>query len=100
MSRKPHRQTTRDRDPWSTVCRQTPARPVAREFGGIPWTTDLDLALSDDAAYATFRLEGGIVAHFNSSWAVRVRRDDLLTIQVDRTNGSAVAGLRHCWIQP
>jgi hypothetical protein len=30
---------------------------------------------------------------------VRVRRDDLLTIQVDGSHGSAVAGLRHCWIQ-
>ncbi len=55
---------------------------------------------ADDSAYATFQLEGGIVAHFNSSWCVRVRRDDLLTIQVDGTQGSAVAGLRHCWIQP
>ena len=57
-------------------------------------------ATADDSAYATFDLEGGIVAHFNSSWCVRVRRDDLLTVQVDGTNGSAVAGLRHCWIQP
>jgi predicted dehydrogenase len=57
-------------------------------------------ATADDTAYATFELEGGIVAHFNSSWCVRVRRDDLLTIQVDGTHGSAVAGLRHCWIQP
>ncbi len=55
---------------------------------------------ADDSAYATFELEGGIVAHFNSSWCVRVRRDDLLTLQVDGTKGSAVAGLRHCWIQP
>lgn len=55
---------------------------------------------ADDAAYATFELEGGVIAHFNSSWAVRVRRDDLLTIQVDGTKGSAVAGLRDCWIQP
>ena len=55
---------------------------------------------ADDSAYATFQLEGGIVAHFNSSWDVRVRRDDLLTIQVDGTLGSAVAGLRECWIQP
>jgi predicted dehydrogenase len=55
---------------------------------------------ADDSAYATFSLDGGIVAHFNSSWCVRVRRDDLLTLQVDGTKGSAVAGLRHCWIQP
>jgi predicted dehydrogenase len=54
---------------------------------------------ADDAAYATFELEGGIIALFNSSWAVRVRRDDLLTIQVDGTRGSAVAGLRECYIQ-
>jgi predicted dehydrogenase len=56
-------------------------------------------ATADDAAYATFLLEGGVVAHFNSSWDVRVRRDDLLTIQVDGTKGSAVAGLRDCWTQ-
>jgi predicted dehydrogenase len=55
---------------------------------------------AEDSAYATFELEGGVVAHFNSSWCVRVRRDDLLTIQVEGTKGSAVAGLRHCWIQP
>jgi predicted dehydrogenase len=55
---------------------------------------------ADDSAYATFELEGGMVAHFNSSWSVRVRRDDLLTLQVDGTKGSAVAGLRHCWMQP
>ncbi|MFY7951427.1 MAG: Gfo/Idh/MocA family protein, partial [Armatimonadaceae bacterium] len=55
---------------------------------------------SDDSAYATFQLEGGVVAHFNSSWTVRVRRDDLLTVQVDGTKGSAVAGLRTCRIQP
>jgi predicted dehydrogenase len=55
---------------------------------------------ADDAAYAMFEIEGGIVAQFNSSWCVRVRRDDLLTIQVDGTKGSAVAGLRNCWVQP
>jgi len=54
---------------------------------------------ADDAAYATFELEGDIIAHFNSSWTVRVRRDDLLTLQVDGTRGSAVAGLRECYIQ-
>jgi predicted dehydrogenase len=54
---------------------------------------------ADDAAYATFELEGGVIAHFNSSWTTRVRRDDLLTLQVDGTKGSAVAGLRECYIQ-
>lgn len=54
---------------------------------------------ADDSAYATFGLENGIIAHFNSSWSVRVRRDDLLTLQVDGTKGSAVAGLRECYTQ-
>lgn len=56
-------------------------------------------ATADDAAYATFELENDIIAQFNSSWTVRVRRDDLLTLQIDGTRGSAVAGLRDCRIQ-
>jgi predicted dehydrogenase len=56
-------------------------------------------ATADDAAYATFQLAGGVIAHFNSAWTVRVRRDDLLTLQVDGTEGSAVAGLRGCRVQ-
>jgi predicted dehydrogenase len=56
-------------------------------------------ATADDSAYATFQLAGGVIAHINSSWAVRVRRDDLLTLQVDGTHGSAVAGLRDCRTQ-
>jgi predicted dehydrogenase len=42
---------------------------------------------ADDSAYATFEMEGGVIAHINSSWCVRVRRDDLLTLQVDGTKG-------------
>ena len=56
-------------------------------------------ATADDAAYATFELENGVIAQFNSSWATRVRRDDLLTLHVDGTHGSAVAGLRRCYSQ-
>jgi predicted dehydrogenase len=51
-------------------------------------------ATADDACYATFQLAGDIIAHFNCSWATRVRRDDLLTLHVDGTHGSAVAGLQ------
>ena len=54
---------------------------------------------ADDSAYATFELAGGIIAQLNSSWVFRVRRDDLLTLQVDGSKGSAVAGLRKCVIQ-
>jgi len=57
-------------------------------------------ATADDAAYATFELEGGVIAQINSSWTTRVRRDDLATFHVDGTLGSAVAGLSDCWIQP
>lgn len=54
---------------------------------------------ADDAAYAIFEMESGVTCQFNCSWSTRVRRDDLLTIQVDGTHGSAVAGLRDCWAQ-
>jgi predicted dehydrogenase len=57
-------------------------------------------ATADDAAYATFELEGGVIAQINSSWCTRVRRDDLATFHVDGTLGSAVAGLTECYVQP
>ncbi|MFI6286483.1 Gfo/Idh/MocA family protein [Streptomyces sp. NPDC051018] len=56
-------------------------------------------ATADDAAYAILQLEGGAVAQLNSSWAVRVMRDELVEFQVDGTHGSAVAGLRRCRAQ-
>src|SRR5207244_2807771 len=54
---------------------------------------------ADDSAYAIFVLEDGTVCQFNSSWCTRVRRDDLLTIQVDGVRGTAVAGLREVFVQ-
>lgn len=54
---------------------------------------------ADDAAYAQFELKNGVIVVWNSSWTTRVRRDDLLTVQVDGTKGSAVAGLRDCKVQ-
>ncbi|NUL07299.1 Gfo/Idh/MocA family oxidoreductase [Streptomyces lunaelactis] len=56
-------------------------------------------ATADDSAYGIFQLESGAVAQINSSWAVRVMRDELVEFQVDGTHGSAVAGLRRCRVQ-
>lgn len=54
---------------------------------------------ADDAAYGMFQLRGDIFAQFNSSWTTRVYRDELFCMQVDGTEGSAVAGLRECRTQ-
>jgi len=68
--------------------------PERRDERGEPYR-----ATADDAAYGVFELDGGIVAQINSSWAVRVDRDELVEFQVDGTEGSAVAGLRNCRFQ-
>jgi predicted dehydrogenase len=75
-------------------CRGATHIPKRVDESGKTYEADVD-----DAAYATFELEGGVIAHINSSWCVRVRRDDLVTFQVDGTHGSAVAGLTRCWTQ-
>ena len=69
--------------------------PRRRDERGEPYDVDVE-----DGAYALLELEGGIPVTLTSSWATRVRRDDLMTIQVDGTSGSAVAGLHQCRIQP
>jgi len=69
--------------------------PRRRDERGEPYAVDVE-----DGAYALLELEGGIPVTLTSSWATRVRRDDLMTIQIDGTAGSAVAGLHHCRIQP
>jgi len=53
----------------------------------------------DDTSLTLAELANGTVGTIACSWATRVRRDDLLTLQIDGTGGSAVAGLHRCWIQ-
>jgi predicted dehydrogenase len=65
--------------------------PERVDESGTPYAAD-----ADDAAYAIFELAGGIIAQVNSSWCVRVNREELVEFQVDGTEGSAVAGLRNC----
>ncbi len=68
--------------------------PLRYDEDGKPYD-----ATADDAAYAIFELDGGAVAQVNSSWAVRVHRDELVEFQVDGTEASAVAGLHDCRLQ-
>lgn len=68
--------------------------PERTDEHGAPYAST-----AEDAAYATFELEGGIIAQVNSSWCVRVYRDELFSLQVDGVRGSAIAGLRSCKVQ-
>ncbi|HEY3909308.1 MAG TPA: Gfo/Idh/MocA family oxidoreductase [Stellaceae bacterium] len=79
----------------SVSCRCTTAIPTRRDEGGEPYTVDVE-----DHAFAVFELAGGALGQVSSSWASRVKRDDLLQIQVDGSLGSAVCGLHRCFIQP
>ena len=76
---------------------------TARSVTHIPRRVDENgtgyIATADDAAYGIFELAGGAIAQINSSWCVRVNRDELVEFQVDGTEGSAVAGLRRCRAQ-
>jgi predicted dehydrogenase len=76
-------------------CRQLTAMPERRDERGHSYRVDVE-----DTAFAMFELAGGVVAQVSSSWASRVKRDDLLQIQVDGTQGSAVCGLHRCFVQP
>jgi predicted dehydrogenase len=53
----------------------------------------------EDSAATLVEIEGGVFGTILSSWATRVRRDDLFTLQLDGTRGSAVAGLHRCYLQ-
>ena len=76
-------------------CRHMTALPERRDEAGNPYRVDVE-----DTAFAIFELAGGVLAQLSSSWASRVKRDDLLQIQVDGTRGSAVCGLHRCFVQP
>ena len=76
-------------------CRHMTALPQRIDESGRRYEVDVE-----DHAFAMFELEGGILAQIGSSWTSRVKRDDLLQIQVDGTLGSAVCGLHRCFVQP
>lgn len=61
---------------------------------GQPYEVDVE-----DSVFAISRLKNGGMAKATCSWALRVRRDDVMVVQVDGTKGSAVAGLTQCRTQ-
>jgi predicted dehydrogenase len=70
------------------------AQPRRVDENGRPYRVDVD-----DTSMTLAELADGAVGAIVCSWATRVRRDDLVTLQVDGTGGSALAGLHRCWMQ-
>ena len=78
-------------------------RVASAQWTAVPERIDENGARYDveveDSAATLVELEGGTFGTIMSSWATRVRRDDLFTPHVDGTKGSAVAGLHRCHVQ-
>ena len=74
------------------VCALSTATPERIDERGERYDVDVE-----DTATTIVELESGVTGTILSSWATRVRRDDLLTFQIDGTKGSAIAGLHKCW---
>jgi predicted dehydrogenase len=70
------------------------AIPERVDERGQAYTVDVE-----DTSHALLKLEGGAVGVITNSWATRVRRDDTMVVQIDGTNGSAVAGRMRCFTQ-
>ncbi len=78
----------------SVSCSGKTQIPRRVDEAGQPYRAD-----ADDAAYALLECDDGILVQIAFSWCTRVRRDDLVTFQIDGTLGSAVAGLSDCYTQ-
>jgi predicted dehydrogenase len=75
-------------------CRKTTQQKKRWDESGKPFDVDVE-----DEVFATFEFESGALAQVTTSWASRVKRDDLIQIQIDGTLGSAVAGGHKCYVQ-
>lgn len=76
------------------VTAATTAVPERTDESGNRFAVDVD-----DSAMTLVELASGAAGTIVSSWATRVRGDDVLTLQVDGTGGSAVASVHRCWMQ-
>ncbi|MBO6785124.1 MAG: Gfo/Idh/MocA family oxidoreductase, partial [Alphaproteobacteria bacterium] len=76
------------------ACAAWTAQPERIDEDGTRYDVDVE-----DATTTILEMDSGARGTIVSSWATRVRADDLVTFQIDGTGGSAIAGLRRCWIQ-
>ena len=70
------------------------AAPERVDETGMRYAVDVE-----DQATTLVELASGATGAVIASWATRVRRDDLMTFQIDGTKGSAIAGLHRCHMQ-
>jgi predicted dehydrogenase len=70
------------------------AVPQRADESGTRYDVDVD-----DTSVTLVELDNGAIGTIVCSWATRVRRDDVLTFQIDGTGGSAIAGVHRCWTQ-
>jgi predicted dehydrogenase len=81
--------------PVSDVCAlMSTAIPARVDEAGRPYTVD-----AEDTNYALLKMQGGALGVITNSWATRPRRDDTMVVQIDGTQGSAVAGRFRCFTQ-
>ena len=81
--------------PVTGVCAlMSTAIPERVDEAGQRYTVD-----AEDTNYALLKMQGGAIGMINNSWAARPRRDDTMVVQIDGTQGSAVAGRFQCFTQ-
>jgi predicted dehydrogenase len=76
------------------VAASATAVPQRADESGARYDVDVD-----DTSVTLVELDNGTIGTILCSWATRVRRDDVLTFQIDGTGGSAIAGVHRCWAQ-
>ncbi|MDN3563244.1 Gfo/Idh/MocA family protein [Paeniroseomonas aquatica] len=80
--------------PTALTCHMRTAQPRRWDEQHRPYDVDVE-----DEARAILECPGGVVGEIFSSWATRIRRDDMLVVTAEGTQGSAVATLQQCWTQ-
>jgi len=76
------------------TCAARTFAPQRWDESGAPYT-----ATADDSAAIICELDSGALAQIDLSWRTRMRRDDLMVMQVDGSGGSAVTGIFDCLAQ-